>query len=254
MRDNEGAEHVAAIARLVTTVCLNAILPPRCLRCRVGVDRPGALCATCWEAIDFLAPPMCVVCGYPFELEPAEGPVCGACMRRRPAYDRARSVMAYDAGSRDLVLGFKHADRTEGAPAYATWMARAAADLLDDIGLIAPVPLHRWRLLKRRYNQSALLANRMGRRTGIRVAPELLVRRRNTPSQGAMTTDGRWRNVQGVFGVHPRHTGRITGQRVLLVDDVLTTGATVEACARALRKAGAAGVDVVTLARVVRPR
>jgi ComF family protein len=185
---------------------------------------------------------------------PAETPYCGACLQRRPVYDRARAAMAYDEGSRDLVLGFKHADRTEGAPAYAAWMARAAADLLDETDVIVPVPLHRWRLLRRRYNQAALLANALGKRERVPVAPDALVRKRNTPSQGAMTTDGRWRNVRGVFALRPAARRHIADRRVLLVDDVMTTGATLEACARTLKKAGAAGVDVVTLARVVRPR
>jgi ComF family protein len=197
---------------------------------------------------------MCQGCGYPFELMPAETPYCGACLQRRPVYDRARAAMAYDEGCRDLVLGFKHADRTEGAPAYAAWMARAAADLLDETDVIVPVPLHRWRLLRRRYNQAALLANALGKRERVPVAPDALVRKRNTPSQGAMTTDGRWRNVRGVFALRPAARRHIADRRVLLVDDVMTTGATLEACARTLKKAGAAGVDVVTLARVVRPR
>ena len=233
---------------------LNALLPPRCLRCGTSVDRPGALCGDCWEAIRFLAPPMCVTCGYPFELSPAESPICGACAKRPPAFDRARAVMAYDDASRDLILGFKHADRTEGASAYAGWMLRAGADILPDAELVVPVPLHPWRLLRRRYNQAALLAQALGKRTGTAVAPDILVRRRNTVSQGRMSTAGRWRNVQGAFAVRPRGESRIAGRRVLLIDDVLTTGATLEACARACRRAGAAGVDVLTLARVVRPR
>jgi ComF family protein len=247
-------EIVTDLGASLLTPVLNALLPPRCLRCGGGVDRPGALCAACWEQVDFIGPPMCSCCGFPFELAPAEGTRCGACERRAPAYDHARAVMAYDAGSRDLILGFKHADRTEGAPAYAAWMARAAADLLDTVDLIAPVPLHRWRLLRRRYNQAALLANGLAARTGLPSVPDLLIRKRNNPSQGHLSPEGRWRNVRGVFAPHPGRTARLAGKRVLLVDDVLTSGATVEACAKVLRRGGATGVDVVTLARVVRPR
>ena len=235
---------------------LDALLPPRCLRCGTGTDRPGALCGTCWPAITFLAPPLCARCGYPFETAPAESAICGACAARAPAFDRARAVLAYDDASRELLLGFKHADRTEGAPAYAAWMARAGADLLAEADLIAPVPLHWRRLLHRRYNQAALLARALGRQPGTEavVVPDLLRRRRVTASQGHLSPAARWRNVQGAFALTARRAARVQGARVLLVDDVLTTGATAEACARLLRRAGAAGVDVLTLARIVRPR
>jgi ComF family protein len=207
--------------------------------------------------VTFLGPPLCRGCGFPFELAPAapaaEGALCAACHADPPAFDRARAVMAYDAGSRGLVLAFKHADRTEAAPPFARWMARAGAELLAEADVIAPVPLHRWRLLARRYNQAALLANQLGRLSGLPVVPDLLVRRRNTPSQGRLSAAGRSRNVAGAFAVHPRHAARVRGRCVLLVDDVLTTGATVAACTRVLRRAGAGQVDVLTLARVVRP-
>ena len=244
----------ADTGRALGRLALNALLPPTCLRCRTSVGVAGTLCGDCWQAVDFISPPMCECCGYPFELMPAETPYCGACLRRQPAFDRARAAMAYDSGSRDLVLGFKHADRTEGAPAFAAWMARAAADLLGEADLIVPVPLHRWRLLRRRYNQAALLANALGKREDVPVLADALIRTRNTGSQGAMTTDGRWRNVRGVFALARRARPHVADRRILLLDDVMTTGATLEACARTLKKGGAAGVDVVTLARVVRPR
>jgi ComF family protein len=175
-----------------------------------------------------------------------------------PAYDRARSVLAYDEHSRGLVLGFKHGDRLEGAAAFAAWMARAGAELLTEVDLIAPVPLHRRRLFHRRYNQSAILALAIGRYTGRPVAVDLLRRIRPTPSQGGLSPAGRARNVRGAFAVNQRAlaklgNGALAGRRVLLVDDVLTTGATVSTCTRVLRRAGAGGVDVLTLSRVVRP-
>ncbi len=240
--------------RAVIGSALNAILPPRCLSCGVIVAETGALCGPCWEGMQFLTPPMCGQCGFPFELEPHGHSLCGACLARAPAYDRARAVMAYDAGSRDLLLAFKHADRTEAAPALAKWLARAGAELLEDADIIAPVPLHRWRLFQRRYNQAALLAHALGRGREVPVLPQLLRRIRNTPSQGRLSASGRRRNVAGVFKVAPRFLERVAGKRVLLVDDVLTTGATVEACARVLKRAGASGVDVLTAARVVRAR
>ena len=235
-------------------VILNTLLPPRCLRCAGAVDRPGALCPICWAAISFLGPPQCACCGYPFEFNPGEGALCASCIRQRPVYRRARSVFRYDDASKDLVLGFKHADRTEGAPEYGRWLARAAADMLSDIDLIAPVPLHWWRLFRRRYNQAAMLALALSRASGVPAVPDLLIRQRATPSQGRLGPADRRRNVRGAFAVSPRRRHLIDARSLLLVDDVLTTGATAEACAETLLRAGAAAVDLLTLARVVRPR
>jgi ComF family protein len=160
--------------------------------------------------------------------------------------------MHYGEASRKLILAFKHGDRTDAAPALAAFLARAAGGLLSECDVIVPVPLNRWRLLRRRYNQAALLAQSLARRSGKPVAVDLLRRRRATPSQGGLTAVQRRQNVRGAFAVRPRLAGQIAGRAVLLVDDVMTTGATVESCAAALRAAGAGRVDVVTLARVVR--
>jgi ComF family protein len=232
---------------------LDLVLPPQCLACGALTGGEGALCASCWQGMSFISAPLCAACGYPFEVGAigAAG-LCGACLARRPVY--ARAVLRYDDASRGLVIGFKHADRTHGAPAFATWMARAGAELVADAGVIPPVPLHRRRLWARRYNQAALLALALGRQAGKPCVADLLLRIRATPSQGRLGRLARARNVRGAFAVHPRRVAPLEGQRVLLVDDVMTTGATVEAAARALLAAGAAAVDVVTLARVVRPQ
>lgn len=234
-------------------LALDALLPPRCLACGSPVDRSGALCAGCWERIDFAAAPHCACCGYPFAFDLGAGTLCGACAREPPAYDRSRFVMRYDDASKGLVLGFKHRDRTEGAPTFAAWLARAGAGLVAEADLLAPVPLHRIRLFTRRYNQAAMLCRALGRSTGLPVVPDLLVRSRNTPPQGRLSPAARRRNVAGAFAVAPGRRGVLEGRRVLLIDDVMTTGATVSACARVLRRGGAAGVDVLVLARVVRP-
>lgn len=243
---------IAGLSRLG----LNALLPPRCLSCGVTVHTPGALCSICWEGMDFLGPPSCACCGLPFAYDLGAEALCGACSREPPAFDRARAVLRYDDHSRKLVLGFKYADRTEGAPAYGQWLARAGAELLRDADLIAPVPLHWFRLFTRRYNQAALLAHGLGRHLGrhstASVVPDLLERRRRTRPQGRLSASARRRNVAGAFAVKPGHASLIEGRRVLLIDDVLTTGATVSACAKALRRGGAAAVDVLVLARVVR--
>ncbi len=241
---------------------LDALLPPRCLHCGTIVDAPGTLCMGCWNKAQFLSAPQCDRCGLPFELAPpdsnedAAGPLitCGACIADPPRFDRARAAMRYDDQARALVLKFKHADATHAAPGYAAWMSRAGAALLQDCDLIAPVPLHRWRLLWRRYNQSALLAHAIGRGAGKPVIADLLRRRRATPSQGRLGRTQRFQNVAGAFALKAAHADRVKGRRVLLIDDVMTTGATVEECAKVLKRAGAAGVDVLTLARVVRPQ
>ena len=231
---------------------LDIVLPPRCLKCGTVVDSVGALCANCWPALVFLAAPQCAACGLPFEIDLGTDALCGACAGARPVFERARAALRYDEGSKDLILRFKHADRTDSAPAFARWMARAGATLLEDADLIAPVPLHWLRLFTRRYNQVALLAAELGRLARKPAVNDLLLRRRRTPSQGGLGALARHRNVAGAFAVDPRRRPRLEDKRVLLVDDVLTTGATVSACASALLRAGAGAVDVLTLARVVR--
>jgi ComF family protein len=182
-----------------------------------------------------------------------DAPLCGACAVEPPAFDRARAALRYDEGARSLILAFKHADRTDSAPAFGRWLARAGAELLAGADLIAPVPLHRWRLLKRGYNQAAILARALAREAGVALVPDLLQRRRATPSQQGLSGQARLANVTpAAFRPHPWHKARLDGRRVVLVDDVMTTGATVGACAQVLRRAGAAEVDVLTLARVVR--
>ena len=240
-----------ALRRLAGTA-LNAVLPPLCLACRVEVDEAGTLCAACWNRIAFLAPPLCTACGFPFDYDPGGPVLCGACTRRLPDFGRARAVLRYDDASRALVLGFKHGDRTHGAPAYGRWMTRAGAELLREADLVVPVPLHWLRLFRRRYNQAGLLAQAVARTAGVPAAVDLLVRRRPTPSQGHLSAAARRRNVRGAFAVRPRRRALVRGRRIVLIDDVLTTGATAEACARALLRAGAASVDVLVLARVVR--
>lgn len=229
---------------------VDVILPPRCLTCRTGVEAQGSLCVTCWSGLNFIAGPGCAACGLPFAHEIGPEALCAACIRRRPSFDRARAALVYDDASRGLILGFKHGDRTEAAPALARWLARAGAELVDAADLIAPVPLHRSRLLSRRYNQAALIANVLG---GDRSVPDLLERKRRTPSQGGLNARERRLNVRGAFILRPRYQERVRGKRILLIDDVHTTGATLEACARALKRAGCVAVDTLCVARVVRP-
>jgi ComF family protein len=235
---------------------LDAVLPPLCLGCGEIVETPGALCAACWQGFAFVAPPYCACCAYPFAEHLGEGALCGACAARPPRYRRARAALVYDARSRRLVLPFKHGDRTDIARACGGWMARAGADLLAEADLVAPVPLHWRRLLTRRYNQAQLLARvavGAAPASRARLVPDLLRRRRWTGSQSGLLARQRHDNVRQAFDLHPRRAADVAGKAVLLIDDVLTTGATVEACVRVLQRGGARHVDVLTLARVVRP-
>lgn len=163
---------------------------------------------------------------------------------------RARAACLYDEASRELILKLKHADRTDLAGLMARWISRAAADLLAEADAVAPAPLHPWRLLRRRYNQAAEIARPLARAAGLAYLPDALVRVRHTASQGGKSGSGRRRNVAGAFVVPERRRRQVEGRRILLVDDVLTTGATAEACARALLQAGARAVDLAVAARV----
>jgi len=243
---------MTAAVRRVGRGTLDLILPPRCLACGEQVADPQALCSSCWSKLDFITAPFCAACGLPFEHDAGAGALCAACLARPPRYDRARAVFRYGDESRGMILSFKHADRTDAAIAFAAWMARAGRELLQDADLIAPVPLHYRRLVWRRYNQAALLALRLGQAADRPVMVDALKRARATVSQAGLGARDRKRNLAGAIAANAARAAAIKGKRVLLIDDVLTTGATVSACARALRKAGAAGVDVLTLSRVVR--
>jgi ComF family protein len=234
---------------------LDFVFPPLCIGCRATVAEPAGLCAECWQKIAFLDGPCCVCCGLPFELDPGPGTRCAACHADPPAFDSARAVMRYDEASRGPILALKHADRLDLVPGFVRWLDRVGRALLDDSDFIVAVPLHPTRLWGRRYNQSAELARGLARLAGKPTAPLALTRIRATPSQGEMpSAKARRRNMRGAFQVPPERGATVKGRSVLLIDDVLTTGATVDACARALKRAGAQKVHVLALARVVRPQ
>lgn len=232
---------------------LDLLLPPQCLACRERTEAAGALCPECWLRLHFIGPPLCTCCGLPFDYEQPGDAVCGACHRDPPFYARARAALVYDDASRPLLLGFKHADKTYAAPALARWLHQAGAGLLAEADLIVPVPLHWLRLWRRRYNQAALLAHELERLTRVPVAADLLRRRRPTRTQGGLSRAARFRNIRGAIAVRPGGAARLAERSVLVVDDVMTTGATLNECARVLLKAGAASVDVLTVARALRP-
>ena len=225
----------------------DTVFPPRCVACPAPTDMAQQLCAACWSETHFITGTTCRRCGSPRKGDAGLEDTCERCLRHPPAWDRGAAALVYGGAGRRLVLALKHGDRLDTVGPLAGWMATAGRGLLAEADLLAPVPLHWTRLVRRRYNQSAELARRIGRLSGVRVVPDLLVRRRATPPQDG-GRDARAANQSGAVAHVPRHP--VAGRRVLLVDDVLTTGATLSGCAEALRAAGAAGVDVLVLARV----
>lgn len=231
---------------------LDAAAPPACPVDGSPVAVAGALGFTAWASFFWIDDPLCDRCGAPFEHDGGLPTLCGGCLTDEPAFDRARAAVAYDDASKPLILSFKHGDRTDLAPMFGVWLARAGAALLDDNAMIVPVPLHWRRVLARRYNQAALLAHALGRTSDRPVAPGALVRTRPTRPQKDLSRDGRRRNLAGAISPSANAGELLGGRTVIIVDDVYTTGATLSACARAARAAGASSVAALTLARVVK--
>lgn len=228
--------------------------PPVCPLAGDPVDRVGHVSPSVWSRLTFLDAPWCDLCGWPFPYPGGSGgsaaAICANCAANPPRYDRARAPLAYDAAASPLVVGFKHGDRREMIAPFARWMARAGEDCLDGADALVPVPLHWRRLISRRYNQSALLGRALGELTGVPLWTDTLLRRRATPSQAGRTARMRRRNMAAAF--HVPQPDQVRDRHLVLIDDVITTGATVSACARQLKRAGAASVRVVALCRVVR--
>ncbi|MHA6264311.1 double zinc ribbon domain-containing protein [Arenibacterium sp. CAU 1754] len=227
------------------------LYPPRCMGCGTMVESDFGLCGTCWRDTPFIGGTVCDGCGIPLHGSPDGHRLdCDDCMETPRPWDQGRAALLYKDRARRMVLALKHGDRAEVARPAGVWLARAARPFLKDNMLIAPVPLHRMRLLKRRYNQSALLAQALAHETGLACCPDLLTRTRATSSQDGKTAHQRFENIKGAIVAHPKRRHRMTGRSVLLVDDVMTSGATLAACSEACLNAGARDVFVVVLARV----
>ena len=234
----------------VASYAANIVLPPVCLFCRKPLATHDALCAGCWTNVKFIRPPLCDRLGIPMPYDSGSPIISGQAAANPPVFDRARGVAHFDGVLRDLVHQFKYGDNHIARRLFGRWLWHAGAELLKDAELIVPVPLDRWRLLSRRFNQAAVLAREVSRLSGVRHDPLILRRTRRTASQVGLTHDQRRRNVRAAFAVARGRVGEIAGKRIVLVDDVITTGATTEACAAALKAAGADRVDVLAVGLV----
>ncbi|SER33084.1 comF family protein [Faunimonas pinastri] len=236
----------------LSAAVLDLLLPPVCPACRAPVGEPHALCARCWSEIRFIEKPYCPVYGTPFAYRLGSSVLSAEALADPPPFDRSRAATAFGDITQDLVHQLKYHDRPEVASFMARAMARAGAELLEGETLLIPIPLHRWRLWRRRFNQAAVLARKIAEMTSTGFDARTLVRIRATRQQVGLSGSQRRLNVQSAFLVPEAMKIRVQGRHVVLVDDVYTSGATVKAATRALLRAGAARVDVLTFARVLR--
>jgi ComF family protein len=239
-----------AVLRGTFRLAVDVALPQLCAACREPVDGAG-LCAACWSRLSFIAPPYCQRLGIPFPFDGGPGLLSMEAIADPPAYQRARAAVRYDEIARKLVHALKYGDRLDLAPTMGRWMAQAGRQLLAEADALVPVPLHGRRQWARRFNQSAVLAEIIAQTSGATVTHGALTRVKSTRQQVGLDKSARAENVQGAFRVRANRRADVTGRKLVLVDDVLTSGATVDACARALLRAGAASVDVLVFARVV---
>jgi len=232
---------------------LRLIYPPQCITCDTQVANEFGLCPACWRETPFIVGLVCELCGLPLPGDMSEGVVlCDECLHVPRPWHQGRAVMMYSMNGRNLVLALKHGDRLDLARPAGPWLMRAARPMLTEGMLIAPVPLHRWRLVRRRYNQAAVLSQALARAVKLDHCPDLLQRIRATPSQDGRGRDGRFSNLSGALRVHPQRAARLVGRHVLIVDDVMTSGATFAACTEACLAAGAEAVSVLAMARVAK--
>ena len=243
---------LAAAFAALHAAALDLLYPPACMVCRTAVTSPGTLCSACWTRMRFIERPYCERLGTPFESDFGAGLVSPEAMANPPVYGRARAVALFDDGpARQLVHGLKYYDRTELAAPMGRWMARAGAEILAEASVLVPVPLHRSRLASRQFNQAAALAGAVSRHCGVPSDPSLLARVKPTQPQVRMSRTERANNLQGALRVPEDRKLWLEGRRVVLIDDVLTSGATANAAARALFRGGAESVDVLVFSMVV---
>jgi ComF family protein len=238
-----------ALARL-GRAALDVLLPPLCLSCQSRIMAHNALCPACWRQIDFVRPPLCDRMGLPMPFDTGAPMLSAAAIADPPEYDRARAVARFSGLMRELVHAFKFHDSHNARHLFGRWLAEAGSEILRDADLLVPVPLARWRLISRRFNQAQILATETEKLTQTPVNPFALARTRSTKHQVGLTKLQRSRNVAGAFRVPPSQLAAISGKAIVLIDDVITSGATASAAAKALKRAGARRVDVLALAIV----
>ncbi len=243
--------HIKRVASHMLAAPARLLFPPVCAGCRGIVSQPGVLCGACWPKLRFLERPWCAVMGTPFSHDMGEGFLSAEAIANPPPFERARAAVAYSGIARRMVQGLKYSDRTDLAPWMARWMERAGAELIADAQVVVPVPLHWRRFVARRFNQSAELARAIAAHARLPFEPTAVKRVKKTRQQVGLALGERQDNVRAAFAVPPEHEITIHGRRVLVVDDVYTTGATVASLTRALKKGGAQAVDVLTFARVL---
>lgn len=226
-------------------------MPPRCLGCGESVGEQGTLCTSCWPDITYITSPECHQCGLPFEHETVPGVICADCSNKPPEYDQARAVFKYTPQSARLIARFKYYDHTHAATTYGRWLHNRVKPLLEQTDIIAPIPLHPRRLISRRYNQAALLTSELHRHSRVMAVMELIKRVRHIPPQASLTKRQRHWNVKNAFDINPKYRSLLQDKNIMLVDDVMTTGATVNECAKILKAQGAGEIYVATLARTI---
>lgn len=229
---------------------LDTVLPYRCPVSGEIVTQHGMVAPHIWRELDFISDPFCKTCGTPFDYELDGSNSCAKCIEEPPPYKTSRAALRYNEASRSIILGFKHADRTFAVKTFTPWVKTAGHDMLAKADYIMPVPLHMWRLIRRRYNQAELLSSDLGKESGVPVIKNALIRKHATRSQGHLKPEDRASNVKDAFAVNPRAAEKIKGKTVILIDDVYTTGATAKECTDQLLKSGVGEVHVLTIANV----
>ncbi len=241
---------------VIKSICsffLDKLLPPQCSRCSCRTADSHKLCGDCWEKIRFLDNPQCQLCGWPFEFETKDHFLCADCSRQPPLFTKGRSALQYDDITRHMIIKFKHGDGVYLSKTFATLMKKASGDVFEEADILMPIPLHRWRLFRRGYNQSALLVKNLAKLSKIPAAYHVLCRHKSTKSQEGLSRKERLMNMRNVFCVPEKKKRLVQNKVIVLIDDVWTTGATLTEACRTLLSCGAREVRVLTLARVIRP-
>ena len=235
----------------IAQTIIDYIFPPTCLLCNSFVDKQGTLCNICWVDVTFCPTSVCHICGLPFEYEVEEKTLCGNCVKLTPFFSHARYVCLYDDKTKKLIFDLKYKDKTFLVPSLSKMIHNIGKEYIEACDYIIPVPLHKKRLYNRKYNQSAMIAKQIAKLSNKPMFPSLLTRKKNTISQTGLSQEKRIANVYNAFSVSKQYKMLVKNAHIVLIDDVLTTGATVNACSKTLIKSGAQKIDVLTFSRTV---